>query len=93
MSIVVNKSPVDAFTLVHTGLGVLARHFGATLPQTLAAGVAWDYFVEPELKNKYPNFFPYPSQDAPAHKFVDAVVPALGWMAYDWWLKKKNRIS
>lgn len=88
--IVVNKSPVDHFTLVHAGAGVIAHHAGLTFAQTLAAGFVWDYFLEPELKRNYPNAFPYPSQDAPTHALIDAVTPALAWLITDFWIKRQS---
>lgn len=84
MKIVINKSTVDQFTLVHLGAGVLARHFGMNLVTTIFLGVVWDFGLEPALKGDYPSLFPYPSQDAPKHAIVDAVAPAVGWIVTDW---------
>lgn len=84
---VVNKTPVDPFTLVHGAAGIAARKYGLSFSQTLALGFAWDYFVEPVLKKSNPDLFPYPSPDAPTHAFVDAITPAMGWVAYDVYLK------
>ncbi len=91
MKIVVNKSPVDQFTLVHLASGAVSRHYGFTFAQTLVGGFAWDYAIEPELKRQYPKAFPYPSQDAPTHALIDALAPAAAWLIYDWWLKRKAR--
>ncbi len=90
---IINKSPVDAFTLVHAGAGVLARHYNFSLMQTLAAGLAWDYVVEPELKKSYPCVFPYPSQDAKTHALIDALIPAAAWLVTDWWLKRGRSLE
>jgi len=86
--IVVNESPLDQFTLVHAMGGLLARCMGISFQTTLALGFAWDYIVEPAMKNTHPNLFPYPSQDAPSHAFIDAVTPAAAWLAYDAYLKR-----
>ncbi len=87
--IVVNKSDFDQFTLVHFGSGVLSNHLGFTFMQTLVGGFVWDYAIEPELKRQFKDVFPYPSQDAPAHKWIDALTPAVGWLVYEWWMKGK----
>ncbi len=90
MKIIVNKSPVDQFTLVHLGSGVVSHKLGFGFWATLAGGFVWDYALEPELKRSFPGQFPYPSQDAPTHKLIDAIAPAIGWYAYDWLLKRKQ---
>lgn len=89
-AIVINKSPVDPFTLVHMGSGALSRHWGFSFTQTLIGGFLWDYGIEPEAKKQFKDIFPYPSQDAPTHQFVDAVAPAIGWLVMDWYLKRKG---
>lgn len=89
MTYVINKSTVDPFTFVHLGAGVLAHRAGVTLPQTLFLGIFWDFYAEPELKSAYPGAFPYPSQDAPVHAVIDALVPALGWMLDRWWTNSR----
>ncbi len=89
--IVVNKSPFDQFTLVHGTAGVLARHVGLSFGVTLALGFAWDYIVEPYFKQSNPDWFPFPSQDAPSHALIDAVTPAVTWMAYDVYLRGERR--
>lgn len=91
MNIVINKTPVDPFTLVHMGSGAVSRHFGFTFAQTLIGGFIWDYALEPELKRQFPSAFPYPSQDAPKHMFVDAIAPAVGWLLYDWWARRNGK--
>ncbi len=86
--IIVNESPVDQFTLVHGAAGMIARQYGLSLGATFALGFLWDYWLEPVLKTSHPTWFPYPSQDTPAHAFIDAIVPGLTWMAYDAYLKR-----
>ena len=85
----INKSPVDPYTFVHFGSGVAARRYGVSFWETLVTGFIFDYALEPVAKDVVPQIFPHPSQDAPVHKFVDAVTPAIGWFIYDW-LKKKE---
>ncbi len=87
MKIVINKSPIDQFTLVHAGAGVAARCYGLTFWQTLAAGFVWDYAIEPEFKATHPQWFPYPSQDSAEHAFIDALTPAAAWILTDWYLR------
>ncbi len=87
MPTVINKTPVDQFTLVHTAAGVLARRLDLSLLTTVAMGVVWDFLLEPELKAAHPEMFPFPSQDAPRHAVVDAFAPAVGWLMYDAFLK------
>ncbi len=89
--IVVNESPIDQFTLVHGGAGVLARCAGLSFFTTLALGFAWDYWIEPELKTSHPSWFPFPSPDSPSHAFIDAVTPAATWLMYDAYLKRGGR--
>lgn len=86
----VNKSLVDQFTLVHGAAGVVARRTGVSFGVTVAAGFLWDYVIEPELKRSHPGAFPFPSQDAPDHAFIDAITPAVAWLAYDWYLRGKK---
>lgn len=90
MPIVVNKSPIDQFTVIHAGAGVLAHRLGFSFWQTLGAGIVWDYAMEPELKKTYPEAFPYPSPDAPAHKLIDAVTPAIAWWVTDWYARRSS---
>ncbi len=88
MKIVTNKSPVDAYTLVHAAAGVAAHHYGLTFWQTLAAGFVWDYALEPAAKEACRPCFTHPSQDAPTHAFVDAVTPAIAWKLTEWWTRR-----
>ncbi len=90
MPTIINKTPIDQFTLVHTAAGVFARRINLSLLTTVALGVVWDFLLEPELKAAHPNIFPFPSQDAPRHAFIDAFAPAAGWLAYDLYLKEKK---
>ncbi len=87
-AIVVNQSPFDQFTFVHGAAGVLARAAGLSFKATLALGFAWDYLIEPAFKQSHPSWFPYPSQDAPTHAFIDAITPAVTWKMYDAYLKR-----
>lgn len=91
--IVINKSPVDPFTLVHLGSGMLSYKMGFTFAQTLAMGFVWDFALEPELKRRFPKQFPYPSQDADLHALIDAITPAVGWWLVDWYQNRRRRIS
>ncbi len=91
MRYVVNRSPIDPFTLVHAGAGVAARVYGLTFWQTLALGIVWDFSVEPALKRDYPCVFPFPSQDEKAHAVIDAAIPAVAWLLTDWYLKRAAR--
>ena len=86
--IVVNKSPIDQFTFVHIGAGVAARMVGLSLTATLVLGFLWDFALEPALKKAHPETFPFPSQDAPSHALIDALVPGIGWVATDWLMRR-----
>ncbi len=85
----INKSPVDAYTVVHFGAGVAAHRYGINFWTTLAGGFIWDYAIEPVAKETYPSAFPHPSPDAPCHQFIDAIAPAVGWLIYDWFKKRE----
>lgn len=85
---VINKSPVDVYTLVHAAAGVAAYRYGWSFWQTLAAGIAWDYLIEPEAKLRCKMCFTHPSQDAPTHAFIDAVTPAIAWKLTEWWMRR-----
>jgi len=89
--LVINKSPIDQYTLVHGAAGIAARHIGLSFQTTLALGFAWDFIVEPAAKKAWPHLFPHPTQDSPVHMAVDAVVPSLTWLLYDEYLKKNER--
>lgn len=91
MRVVVNKSPVDQFTLIHVSAGALARRMGLSLPATVFLGFLWDFGVEPGIKAAFPKLMPYPSQDTPTHALIDAMVPSIGWLAADWFLKRSGR--
>lgn len=91
MSIIINKSPVDQFTLVHAGAGYFAHEYGLTFGQTLLAGIFWDYLLEPALKTDHPEWFPYPSPDAPVHAAIDAVTPAVAWWLTDQLKQRRER--
>lgn len=88
--VIVNESPFDQFTLVHGASGVLAHAVGMTFGATLISGFLWDYLIEPRLKQTDPEYFPFPSQDGHLHAFVDALTPAVAWLAYDAYLKRNH---
>ncbi len=87
----INKSPVDRYTLVHAAAGVAARHYGFSFWQTLGAGFVWDYVIEPAAKDACRKCFPHPSQDSAQHAFIDALTPAAAWVLTDWYLKWRAR--
>lgn len=91
MRIIINKSPVDQYSLVHAAAGVLARTHQFSFWQTLAAGFVWDYVVEPAAKTACQECFPHSSQDSRTHALVDALTPAAAWLLTDWYLQWRAR--
>ncbi len=90
MSYTINKTPVDQYTILHFGSGVVAHRYGVGFLTTLVSGFIFDYAIEPIAKQQVPEIFPHPSQDAPLHQFIDAVTPAIGWLIYDWIKKRED---
>ncbi len=81
----INKQPVDRFTLVHALSGVIAGRLGVSPPVLIAIAVGWE-LVERPLKESYPAFFPNPSQDS----FVNATCDA-GAMVLAYYLTRRQR--
>ena len=75
----INKDPVDRFTLVHALSGVLAEKAGVTLPQVVFLAVAWELLERP-LKEKYGRYFPHPSQDSLVNAGLDASAMVVGYL-------------
>ena len=75
----INQKPVDRFTLLHGLAGVLARQAGISFELTLILSIGWE-FLEPKLKETYPDQFPNPSIDSNQNKIVDVLAACAGWI-------------
>ena len=77
----INQTPIDVYTLAHAGWGALAFKAGLGLPVVVAASLAFEYWLEPTLKRRRPDVFPWPSQDSTANSVCDTLAVIAGWGA------------
>lgn len=77
-----NQSPVDMYTLFHVAVGSFSRMAGLSFETTIAMSLAFEWWIEPMYKEKYPGIFPVPSQDTPINSAVDTAAVALGWKMF-----------
>jgi hypothetical protein len=81
--IVVNRTAVDQYTLLHIVSGIVLfftfRLFGKDWPLlTLALAIMWEYF-EPMAKDWNPDIFPNPSKDSMINKVFDVLAVMVGY--------------
>jgi hypothetical protein len=81
----INQQAVDIYTLAHAGWGAAAFRAGLDFPAVIAASLVFEYLLEPELKRRRPDVFPWPSQDTRINSAVDTVAVAAGW-----WLARRT---
>jgi hypothetical protein len=67
----VNKDLLDEYTFAHALSGYLMGRLGFGMGFVVLTGLAWDWVIERQLKDAYPNLFFHPSQDEPEHILVD----------------------
>ena len=76
----INGAPIDRFTTVHGAFGFLMGAVGLSFGTAATVAIAWE-FLERDLKRRWPDVFPHPSQDTPTNAAVDCVAALLGWAA------------
>ncbi len=74
----INKAPVDRFTLAHGGVGAVYGLVRFPWWVALTLGVGWE-LVEIELKKRIPIIFPYASQDTLPNATIDVIAVMIGW--------------
>lgn len=79
MSAVINKDPIDVFCVSHAGWGMLYQQMGMSLSKAILAGLVWDAFIEPILKDKFPQAFPVATQDSVCNIACDTLATAVGY--------------
>lgn len=72
-----NKAAVDAFSLVHFGVGAAAGALGLSWPEVFLGALVFEV-LERDLKEHHPQWFPSPSQDSMANSTTDIGVTTLG---------------
>jgi len=76
----INKIPVDRFTVAHFGAGCVGGAFDIDWKLFMAGAVGWE-FLEHSLKKNRPDLFPNPSQDTLANATCDVLAAGLGFGA------------
>lgn len=80
----INGDMFDRFSLLHGAFGFMCGRMGLGLTGTALVAVGWE-FVERDLKARYPQYFPHPSQDSPINAIGDVVASVVGWQAAQKW--------
>lgn len=86
----VNGDPIDCFTVSHAGWGMVYQQAGFTPGQAAFVGLLWDVFAEPWLKERFPNAFPFPSQDSVSNILVDTAATLVGYELSRRYLQKTS---
>ena len=81
----VNHRPIDQFTLLHLGTGLLSGHLGMNFSHALAFAILWEIGENAILKQVKPGMFPYPTNDT----YTNAVVDIIAFMG-GWWLTGRS---
>jgi hypothetical protein len=68
----INKQPVDRFTLAHAATGAVAGFLGLPPAVVIFVAIGWE-FAERPLKRRFPDAFPHPSQDSLENATLDAL--------------------
>lgn len=74
----INRTPIDRFTLAHFALGFVLGRTGASFAATVALAIAWEV-VERPLKSSAPALFPNPRQDSAPNALVDIGAAMVGF--------------
>lgn len=74
----INHRAIDPFTFKHAAAGVLLGIVHVPLSTTAVLAIGWE-LIENPLKDRFPNWFPYPSHDSAANAVVDALAVVAGW--------------
>lgn len=74
----VNQAWFDRFSLVHASYGAFVAKMGGRASTALLTAVAFE-FAERELKRRFPDVFPNPSQDSAENMVGDVVVTMVGY--------------
>ncbi len=76
----INKIPVDRFTVAHFGAGCVGGAFDIDWKLFMAGAIGWEV-LEHVLKDSHPGLFPNPSQDSLGNATCDVLAAGLGFGA------------